>query len=211
MLLESSTYVQNPRHCHKTCQLLARMRRCIRVILSTRAQLTSYSRPRPAPEALGVVASSKVEGSTYIACTSRERTSRARHVEILDSTWEVGTSSSHWKLLKAFGSPTPAGLSHNSSFSTSSGLPTRLSSFGVQSPTGPPHTLKAVESAVRVDASISACSSSTEGHGAVVEADASSDAGKSSDELTDTTVLPESPLSSEVLCKGNGTEDSQCG
>ena len=70
MLIQSSTYVQNPRHCHKTCQLLARMRRCICVILSTRAQLTSYSRPRPAPEALGVVASSKIV-----------RTSRARHVK----------------------------------------------------------------------------------------------------------------------------------
>ena len=67
---------------------------------------------------------------------------------------------------------------------------------------------------MRVDAFLSACSSSTEVHGAVVDDDASSDAGnsgKSSDELTDTTVLPESPLSSEVLCKGNGTEDSLCG
>ena len=132
-------------------------------------------------------------------------------LEILDSTWEVGTSSSHWKLLKAFGSPTPAGLSHDSSSSTSSGLPTRQSSFGVQSPTVPPHTLKAAESAVRVATSISTCSSSTEVHGAVVNADASSDAGKSSDKLTDTTILPESPLSSEVPCNGNGTEDSQCG
>ena len=132
----------------------------------------------------------------------------------LKSTWEVSTSSSHWKLLKPFGSPTPAGPSHDSSFSTSSGLPIHQSSFGVQSPTVPPHTLKAAESAVRVATSISVCSSSTEVHGAVVDDDASSDAdnsGKSSDELTDTTVLPESPLSSEVLCKGNGTEDSLCG
>ena len=48
-----SALSQNP------SQLLARMRRCVRVILSTRAQLTSYSRPSPAPKALGVVASSK--------------------------------------------------------------------------------------------------------------------------------------------------------
>ena len=53
-----SALSQNP------SQLLARMRRCVRVILSTHA---SYSRPRPAPKALGVVASSKVRselGST---------------------------------------------------------------------------------------------------------------------------------------------------
>ena len=56
-----SALSQNP------SQLLARMRRCVRVILST---LTSYSRPRPAPKALGVVASSKLEG-----------TARARHVK----------------------------------------------------------------------------------------------------------------------------------
>ena len=59
-----SALSQNP------SQLLARMRRCVRVILSTRAQLTSYSRPSPAPKALGVVASSK----SYLACTSREAT-----------------------------------------------------------------------------------------------------------------------------------------
>ena len=41
-----SALSQNP------SQLLARMRRCVRVILSTCAQLTSYSRPRPAPKAL---------------------------------------------------------------------------------------------------------------------------------------------------------------
>ena len=41
-----------------TCQLLTRMRRCIRVIISTRARdtraiLISYSRPRPAPLGAG--------------------------------------------------------------------------------------------------------------------------------------------------------------
>ena len=40
-------------------ELLARMRRCFRVVFP-RALLNSYSRPRPAPKALGVVTSSKV-------------------------------------------------------------------------------------------------------------------------------------------------------
>ena len=56
-------------------QLLARMRRRVRVMLSTRAQLPSYSRPRPAHKALGVVASSKVKSYVYVA------TSLARHVK----------------------------------------------------------------------------------------------------------------------------------
>ena len=80
MTVSVATTIENQAHTCKTLGIVTKPKSIAsthaqmrpRNIIHARAQLPSYSRSHPAPKALGVVASSKVLGKSYLSCTSRE-------------------------------------------------------------------------------------------------------------------------------------------